>query len=124
MEAAICDHALFDQAMVLGEGRAFLSALVVLNEESWRGRAKTLGVDAEDEAALAGEAVEKYLLEIIAQQLHDFPGYAEVHRVCALRDAWTVGGGALTPTMKIKRATLRERFAAQIENMYAGARRE
>ena len=124
MEAAICDHALFDQAMVLGEGRAFLSALVVLNEESWRGRAKTLGVDAEDEAALASEQVEKYLLEIIAQQLHDFPGYAEVHRVCALRDAWTVGGGALTPTMKIKRATLRERFAAQIENMYAGARRE
>lgn len=119
MEAAICDHALFEQAMVLGEGRAFLAALVVLNAESWPRHAEALGVGADDDAALAGKRAEEYLLEKIARQLRGFPGYASVRRVCALRDAWSVQDGALTPTMKIKRGVLRERFKAQIENLYA-----
>ena len=76
MEAAICDDPLFEQAMVLGEGRAFLSALVVLNLEVWRHQAGQLGVDPNDEAALATERVKQYSLDKIGRRLHDFPGYA------------------------------------------------
>ena len=118
MEAAICDDPLFEQAMVLGEGRAFLSALVVLNLEVWRHQAGQLGVDPNDEAALATERVKQYSLDKIGRRLHDFPGYAVVRRVCLSGEAWGVNDGALTPTLKIKRPVLRERFKAQIENMY------
>jgi len=118
MEAAICEHALFEQAMVVGEGRAFLAALVVLNAESWQRHAEALGVDAGD-AALAGARAEAFLLEKIARQLRGFPAYAAVRRVCVMRDAWSVQNGALTPTMKIKRGVLRERFKTQIQTLYA-----
>ena len=129
LEAAICDEPLFDQAMVVGEGRAFLSALIVLNPERWACYADRLGVkpnpdedNEEGEEALASEAVERFVLDKVACRLRDFPGYAAVRRVWLTTEAWTVHNGAVTPTMKIKRAALRKRFAAHIENLYEGHR--
>lgn len=119
MEAAICDDPLFEQAMVLGEGRSFLSALVVLNPPSWARHAAKLGVDPDDDAALTSAEVEAFVLARVARQLRDFPGYAAVRRVCVTREVWSVENGAITPTLKIKRPVLRERFAAQIDAFYA-----
>jgi len=118
MEVAICEDALFEQAMVVGEGRAFLSAVVVLNAQQWRDCAAKLGVDADDDAALATATAETFMRERIAARLRDFPGYAAVHRVCATLAPWTTEDGTLTPTLKIKRAVLRERFAAQLDAFY------
>ena len=119
MEAAICDDPLFEQAMVLGEGRPFLCAVIVLNPDSWQQHAAKLGVAPHDAAAVAGERVEHFVLDKVAHRLRDFPGYAAVRRVCVTTEAWSVDDGSLTPTLKIKRAVLRERFAAQIERLYA-----
>ena len=120
MEAAICDDPLFEQALVLGEGRAFLCALIVLNPESWRHHAEKLEVDPDDDGAAARERVENFVLDKVARRLRDFPGYAAVRRVFVTTKPWGVDDGAVTPTLKIKRPVLRERFKAQIENMYAG----
>ncbi len=122
MESAICDDPLFEQVMVMGEGRAFLCALIVLNPERWPQHAAALGVDPNDAQALASERVEKFMLEKVADRLRDFPGYAAVRRLWVTTEPWTVTGGAITPTLKIKRPVLRERFKAQIENLYAGHR--
>ena len=122
MESAICDDPLFEQAMVVGEGRAFLSALIVLNPDNWPRHAEKLGVDPNDDRALAGKAVESFMLDKVTRRLRDFPGYAAVRRVCVTVEPWTVSNGNLTPTLKIKRPVLRERFKAQIEAMYAGHR--
>ena len=119
MEAAICDDPLFEQAMVLGEGRPFLCAVIVLNPDSWQQHAAKLGVALHDATAVASERVEHFVLDKVAHRLRDFPGYAAVRRVCVTTEAWSVDDGSLTPTLKIKRAVLRERFAAQIERLYA-----
>ncbi len=122
MEAAICDHPLFEQAMVLGEGRPFLCALIVLNRKTWQRHAEQLGLDADDDAALATEPARNFVLDTVAGQLRGFPGYAAVRRVWITGEPWTVADGVLTPTLKIKRPALRERFQAQIEKMYEGHR--
>ncbi len=118
MESAICDDALFEQAMVVGERRAFLAAVVVVNADSWRRTAAQLGLDANDDDSLNVPPANELMRKRIAAQLQDFPGYAVVHQVWASRAIWGIEDGAITPTLKLKRAVLRERFAEQIEWMY------
>jgi long-chain acyl-CoA synthetase len=120
MEAVIVDDPLFEQAMVVGEQMPYLTALVVLDAEAWSREAKRLGVKPDDEEALAGEDVETFLLERLAGLIHDFPGYANIEKVTATLEPWTVEDGLLTPTLKVKRPKVREAFAEQIEKMYEG----
>ena len=115
MEAAICDHSVFDQAMVVGEGKGYLSAIVVLNPDAWKRAAGTAGFNSED---LDDENARKWAVEEIARQVEDFPGYANIYAVTLTLDPWTVEDGDLTPTMKLKRPVIRDAFKDQIEAMY------
>jgi len=54
----------------------------------------------------------------IAAATRDFPGYAVVRRVRATLTPWSAENGLLTPTLKIKRAALREQFAADLVRFY------
>ena len=117
MELAIANDHLFDQVMIIGEARSCLVALVVLNDVQWQKLARESGLP---EAERNGPAVEKVLLERITAQLHDFPGYAEVIHVYVSEEAWTVENELLTPTLKVKRKQVEERFAGVIEEMYRG----
>ncbi|RMG56456.1 MAG: long-chain fatty acid--CoA ligase [Gammaproteobacteria bacterium] len=123
MEMAIAMDPLFEQVMIIGEGRPFLSALVVLNAEQWAVLADELGVADDDPAVLDERGVEKALQARIAERIRDFPGYAQVRRVIATLDPWTIDDGLVTPTMKMKRARILERFADRIEALYREGRR-
>lgn len=118
MEMAITLDPLFEQAMVVGEGRAFLSALVVLNPEEWHRLAEELALDPEDPEALRGRKTEKALLARVAGQLKAFHAYAQIRRLTPVLDPWEVDNGLLTPTMKLRRPLILERYAPQIEAMY------
>lgn len=120
MEMAITLDPLFEQVMVFGEGRAFLSAIAVLSEELWYEVARVLDVEADDPSVLNDRKVEKFLQRRMAQQLRNFPGYAQVRRLVVSLRPWTVDDGLLTPTMKMKRAQIMERFEDEIENLYEG----
>lgn len=119
MEMAITLDPLFEQAMVLGEGRPFLSALVVLHREEWRRLAEELEMDPDDPVALQDRKVEKALLARVAEQLKEFHAYAQIRRLTPVLESWEVDNGLLTPTMKLKRRLILERYAPQIEAMYA-----
>ena len=119
MEAAILQDPLFDQVMVIGEGKPFLSALVVLNPERWRAYAKT--IHSTDETALCLQAEAKaFVLAKIATQLHNFPGYAQVRCVALQLHPWTIENEFLTPTLKLRRSRIMECFKTEIEALYVG----
>jgi long-chain acyl-CoA synthetase len=120
MEAAIMRDPLFEQAMLLGEGKPYLSALVVLNVEQWKKLASERGLDADAAQTLQSKQVEDIVLERIGRQLREFPGYAQVRRATLTLEPWTVENGFLTPTMKLKRARVMEKFSAEIDRMYTG----
>ena len=119
MEMAIAMDGLFDQVMVIGDNRPFLSALVVFNPEQWPAFAKQLGLDPASEEACKSERVRKIILERIARQLSSFPGYAQVRQVCCQTEAWSIDDGLITPTLKLKRSRVYEKFKDEIEAMYA-----
>lgn len=109
LETAIAVDPLFEQVLVVGEGRPYLAALAVLNEQECRGSARSDGLPSERE-----------LLARIALRITAFPGYAQVRRVHAVTTPWGVNDGLMTATLKLRRTQLMERYAAEIEALYEG----
>ncbi len=120
MELAVSLDPLFDQVMVLGEGRPYLCALAVLNVDVWRVLAEASGLDPEDPASLRSEAAQTAVLERIARRLASFPGYAQVRRVALLPESWTIEADLITPTMKLRREQILEHHADQVAALYEG----
>lgn len=119
IESAIARDALFEQVMLLGEGKPYLSVMTVLNGDQWKKLCAERGLNAAP-ATIASKQVEEILISRIATQMKEFPGYAQVRRVSATLEPWTVENGLLTPTMKLKRAKVMEKFNREIDGMYAG----
>ena len=120
LELAITNHPLFEQAIIIGEGRAFLSAIVVLEPGRWKQLAKEHKLDPADVLSLENEDIHKIMLEIIVKQLHSFPGYAKIFRVKPVLDEWNIENGLLTPTMKVKRNIIQDRYHKVIDEFYLG----
>ena len=123
LEAAITLDPLFEQAMIVGEGKPYLTAVVVLNGELWPATAREFGVDPQDPKVLRSSAVVQKLQGRVTQLLKDFPGYAKVRRITPSLEPWSVDNGCLTATMKLKRAAVVQQYARAIDEMYAGAQR-
>jgi long-chain acyl-CoA synthetase len=120
MEVAILRDPLFEQVMLVGEGKPYLSVMAVVNTDHWKKACAEMGLDAASSATLRSKQAEEIALKRIAAQLKEFPGYAQVRRISLSGEPWTVENGLLTPTLKLKRAKVMEMFNAQIDNMYAG----
>lgn len=119
MEQAITLEQEFEQALIVGEGKSYLSALVVLNGETWPQLAQQHGLDPLKPESLKNKKLMASVMKTIATALHDFPGYAKVRRVSLSLQPWTIEDGLVTPTLKIKRALVVEKFHKEIESMYA-----
>jgi long-chain acyl-CoA synthetase len=114
LETAILADPLFEQAMVVGEQRPFLAALVVLNAGAWEIERKTLAASGKQ-----GEAAERaVLLARIAGAVRAYPSYATPRAVWWTLEPWTIAAGLLTPTLKNKRPALELRFADEIARIY------
>ncbi|MEW8458962.1 MAG: long-chain fatty acid--CoA ligase, partial [Candidatus Thiodiazotropha endolucinida] len=112
MEMCIAMDSLFDQILVLGESKPYLSAIVVLNPE----HAQILGLNP-------GNISEQQMQELLARinnHLDNFPGYAKIIRVTVLGEPWSVENGLITPTLKLKRKNILERYAKEYDEMYIG----
>jgi long-chain acyl-CoA synthetase len=120
MENAILQDPLFEQIMLLGEAKPYLSAIAVLNAEHWKKLASEKGWKADDAATLRSKEVESAITARIGTQLKAFPGYAQVRRATVTLEPWTMDNGLLTPTLKLKRPKVMEKFAAEIDQLYAG----
>jgi long-subunit acyl-CoA synthetase (AMP-forming) len=99
---------LIGQAIVIGDGRPYNVALLVLDPDALAGRG------AED-PAIAGDvdaAVERANSRLSRVE--------QIKRFELLAEEWLPGGEELTPTMKLKRRPIADKYASVIERLYAG----
>jgi long-chain acyl-CoA synthetase len=120
MELAIAMDPLFDQVIVLGEGRPFLSALLVLNPTQWQNLCTELGQDYNNPHSLHSELSIDAALERVCERIKSFPGYAQIQRIALTLEPWSVENDLITPTLKLKRERIMEHYAETIAELYAG----
>ena len=117
MEMAIAYDVLFEQVMIIGEARPYLVVIAVLEKEQWKRFSKRMGFAEND---LTKTEVKNILLKRISRNLHNFPGYAQIRRMTCTLEPWTIEQGLITPTLKVKRPRVTEKFQQQIDAMYEG----
>lgn len=120
IEAAIMADPLFEQAMLVGEGRPYLGLLAVVNQEKWLALAQKHHLPSAWPEGLADRQACAFALARVAAQMKSFPGYAKVRKIALLSTPWTIENGLLTPTLKIKRHLILQEYAAQYEKLYQG----
>ncbi|MBW1938481.1 MAG: long-chain fatty acid--CoA ligase [Deltaproteobacteria bacterium] len=118
LETSIVLDPLFNQAMVVGEGRPYIAALLVLNPVAWQVFASGLDLDPEDPSSLQLPAAIKEVIKKIVGLLRKFPAHAQVRSVYMTLEPWTIENGMITATMKLKRLEIERQFAEQIRKLY------
>ncbi|NCA70249.1 MAG: long-chain fatty acid--CoA ligase [Sphingobacteriia bacterium] len=118
LEMAIASDPLFEQVVVIGEGRSHLTALVVLSAEPWSELARAHGLAPEHPESLEDHEIHNLVIKRIRACLADFPGYAKIRRVTLMLEPWSIDNGLLTPTMKIKRSAVMSHYQEAIDEMY------
>jgi long-chain acyl-CoA synthetase len=123
IEEQLTDRDEIEQAIVLGDERKFVSALLVLNVEAVRRWGEKVGLDLPaDRAALAGNArVRSRVQELVDEVNERFEGHEQVGDFLLLPEEFTQDNDMLTPTLKKKRRNIRDRYEDDIESIYEGA---
>lgn len=117
LEAAIKNHPLVGEAVVIGDRRKYLTALVTLEPEAAAKLAAAEGVTVE---ALATHPAARAQVQSAVDALNaDVARVEAVKKFTILPRPFTVDGGELTPTLKIKRKVIYQKYAAEIDAMYA-----
>jgi long-chain acyl-CoA synthetase len=119
MELAIQLDPLFEQVLVFGEARPYLVALVLLNENEWIRIAQENALDPNMNEA-GKSAAQKFLVNRIAGLIKQFPGYAQVRKVAVVADKWSIDNGFMTPTLKLKRGQILDKYRPVIDELYKG----
>jgi len=114
-------HALIGQAVVIGDRRPFNVALLVLDPDVCAAYAEKAALTDGSAAALAGDAgVQQQIAAAIEAANARLSRVEQIKKYRVLETDWLPGGDELTPTMKLKRRSIGEKYAPVIEELYAG----
>ena len=117
LEAAIKNHELINEAVVIGDRRKYLSALVTIDPEAGEAWAAANGEDANalHKSAKLRASIQAHIDEMNSH----FARVEQIKKFTILTRNLTIEDGELTPTLKVKRAKVSDHFADDIEAMYA-----
>jgi long-chain acyl-CoA synthetase len=107
------------QAVVHGDRKPYPVALITVNPEELAKFAREQGILATDPAELARHpAVRGRVERTVEEKNTHLQSYAKVKRFAILPDDFTQESGELTPTLKVKRKVVSEKYRAAIEELY------
>jgi long-chain acyl-CoA synthetase len=119
LEAALKSFPLIGQACVIGDGRPFVSALLVLDPEVAQSWAKQHGLDRATLPELAEHPEMRAEIEqAVAEANKRFSNVEQVKKFALLGEEWLPDSEELTPTMKLKRRGIHTKYADVIEDLY------
>ena len=114
-----------NQVVLVGHMRKFPAALIVPNFEQLRAYAQFKGINARTPAELcADERVRDLFQRQVDAQCADLSKYERVKRIALLERELTIEGGEMTPTLKVKRRVVDEKYRAVIDRLYAEAEQQ
>lgn len=122
LEGRLRDLPAVSQAVVVGDRRKYVAALLTLDPDRLPAEARAAGSPAETPEQAAGCPTFRGHLERQVEELNrDLARYESIKRFAVLPRELSIDGGELTPTMKLKRRVVYEKYADEIEALYAEA---
>ncbi len=112
---------LIGQATAIGDARPYNTALIVLDSDFAPTWAQQNGIeDASPEALALNEALLAAIQSGVDEANAKMSRVEQIKKFKVLPTEWMPGGDELTPTMKLKRKPIAEKYSAEIEELYAG----
>ena len=119
IENRLKSNAFIEQAVLVGDRRKFVSLLIVpsfTNLEVWAGEN---GMRWSDRAALLRDArVVRHMDAQVAAELSDLASFEKPKKIALLEDEFSIQNGLMTPTLKVKRRVIQDRFKDLIDDLY------
>jgi long-chain acyl-CoA synthetase len=106
------------QALVIGDRRPYPAALITLDTAELAAWAAQQGVDGEPEELARSERVHELVQGVVDEVNRDRSRFEQVKRFAVLPHDFTIEGGELTPTLKVRRRVVLERYTDEIERLY------
>ncbi len=120
MENKFKESTLIEQLIVVGDGQKFPAALIVPSYDGLREycKHKEIPYTTDEEMIARQDIIEKYQREVDSFNKY-YGKWEQIKKFKLLSQPWGVDSGELTPTMKLKRKVIHEKFQKEIAEIYA-----
>lgn len=119
IESELSQVPLIDQSMVIGDGRKFLSALIVPEWQAVDKLFSQMGLERKpNEKAVKDPVLIGIMQSYIDEALKNLASWEQVRKFVLIPEPFTVESGLLTPSMKIRRRKAIDRYIEQIDDLY------
>jgi long-chain acyl-CoA synthetase len=117
LENGLKQNRWISQAVVIGDRRPYLVALITLDPEEVPAFAEQHGISAEE--VYSSAAMREEVQKVVDHVNEDYGRVEQIKKFSILPEDLSQEQGTLTPTLKVKRNIVNERFEADIEDLYA-----
>ena len=119
IETRLSEDNYIDMVAVIGDERKFVSALIVPNYEALEEYAGEHSITfSTREELIAHEDIKSFIYARVELKQVDFTSFEKIKKFVLLPEAFSIEGGELTNTLKLRRKVILEKYGVQIENMY------
>ncbi|MBE9467814.1 MAG: long-chain fatty acid--CoA ligase [Bacteroidetes bacterium] len=119
MELLASENPFIEQIIVIGDGRKFVSALIVPEFENLKKAAKNLGIKTQDAKNLVlNDKIINFIKEKIDAFQEELPKYERIVKFTLLPEPFSIENDALTSTLKMKRKLITEQYKDLIDKIY------
>jgi long-chain acyl-CoA synthetase len=120
IENALKSSHFIEQAMVVGDGRKFPAVLIVPNFDGIKEWCKRKDIPFTTNAEMiTNKRITDRIWKDVEKTNQSFGKWEQVKKMTLLPNLFTIEGGELTPTLKLKRKVIRANYADEIEALYA-----
>lgn len=117
IEELILQIPYIDQVLIVGNEKMYVTALIVLESEGLKSLAEELRIK-QDENYIENETIKKRIQADINQKQQHLAPHERIRKFTILKEPFTIENGELTPTLKIKRKFVEEKYKDIIDKMY------
>jgi long-chain acyl-CoA synthetase len=121
LETLLGNHPLVSKACMVGDGRKFLAMIIALDQEEAPGWATANGVEYHDLASFSAlPEVREEIGRAVDAANQGVSPVEQIKKWIIVPDDWTPDSGEVTPSLKLKRKVVLEKYAEDIESLYVG----